>query len=103
MFTQMTLEDFKISNKDLFFKKEEKLLSCKLFFFNGIDFSSSVLFSIITASSQEKFILAKMESHLKIKIFAYDVIRMEENEDGRFWYIRGKSGNVHMQYVNIMK
>ena len=56
----------------------------QIFFFNGIDLSSSVLFSIITVSSQEKFILEKMESHLKIKIFAYDVIPMEENkEDGR--------------------
>ena len=70
----------------------------QIVFFNGIDFSS-VLFSIITASSQEKFILAKMESHLKIKIFAYDVIRMEENEeDVRFWYICGKFADAIRKY-----
>ena len=33
--TQMTLEDFKISKKDLFFKKEKNLSSCKLFFLTG--------------------------------------------------------------------
>ena len=62
----------------------------QIVFFNGIDFSSSVLFSIITASSP---------SHLKIKIFAYDVIRMEENEeDVRFWYICGKFADAIRKY-----
>ena len=81
--------------------KFQKIVVIQIVFFNEIDFSS-VLFSIKT-SSQEKINSRKNGKSFKIKIFAYDVIRMEENEDGRFWYIRGKSGNVHMQYVNIMK
>ena len=69
----------------------------QIVFFNGIDFSS-VLFSIKT-SSQEKINSRKNGKSFKIKIFAYDVIRMEENEeDVRFWYICGKFADAIRKY-----
>ena len=86
--------------------KFQKIVVIQIVFFNEIDFSS-VLFSIKT-SSQEKINSRKNGKSFKdyviiLTLIQINVIRMEENEDGRFWYIRGKSGNVHMQYVNIMK
>ena len=70
----------------------------QIVFFNGIDFSS-VLFSIITASSPRKIHSRKNGKSFKIKIFAYDVIRMEENEeDVRFWYICGKFADAIRKY-----
>ena len=74
----------------------------QIVFFNGIDFSSSVLFSIITASSPRKIHSRKNGKSFKIKIFAYDVIRMEENEeDVRFWYICGKFAYAICKYNEI--